>query len=363
MDDLTGIESAIKAVWQEVLDRKGLSSSDNFFEVGGDASGAQRVCAEIKRRFGCTITPDEFLAMPTMGALAVMVRTNSTGSVAESLFCMQEGAPGRRVIYCIPPIGGTPARFSGLFEYLPLEQPVYGLQSVGLLAGRRPDRTVAAMARRHSQDILSHGGTGEAVLLGYSFGGLLVVETARELIAAGCTRPIMAVIDCPPTESSDEDAKEFSYRGIIEMMLQLPVNAKTYASSLMILSQDDALRNIRDFAVRTGALPKNFDLDRLRRLAEVCEMNLRAGESYQPSWLGGDLTVFESPAGTQIRVGEQWYPYFDHVDIQRLDGDHRSILEGEDLAPIAAWLIDQAAPHPVRPQGGPAAGGDSKARP
>lgn len=338
-DEFSGIESAVRSIWLDVLGRSDVTSSDNFFRIGGDLALGQRLCDEIRRKFGYAISLPELCDAPTVGALSIIIRGNTTGHAGETLVCLQAGLPAHPVLYCFPPVAGSPARYSELLDHLAPEQPIYGVQAVGLRPGSAPDRSVDDAARRYCLDIMVHQNQRRSIFLGYSFGGMLVVETARELIACGCIRPIIAIIDCEPEISEIRDEVVFGFRSVYETVLQLSMDVEP----LLRMARADALLAIRDAAVQQGKLPANFDLDRLRCIADVCEVSQRAANAYRPRWLGGEITVFESTEGTAVDVGRRWSKYFDLVDIRPLDFDHLAVMEGAGLAPIARWLAEQAA--------------------
>jgi thioesterase domain-containing protein len=74
------------------------------------------------------------------------------------------------------------------------DQPVLGLQSPGLL-GEWPPATLEDFARRQVREILARDPAGPCSLAGHCAGGLLALEIARQLIAAGKPVQRVALID------------------------------------------------------------------------------------------------------------------------------------------------------------------------
>lgn len=332
-----GVELGLYQLWGALLARDDISLTDNFFEVGGTAAQAEELCRQIRQTFGCEISMPELREAPSIGALSLVIRTNRSGQPDDALVQLQGGKPLHRAsIYCFHPISGSIGRFITLFDFLDRDQPVFGLQSVGLAGRDRPDRRVDVMADRYSRAIRAqHDGPG-ALLIGYSFGGLLAVETARHLsgLIAGLA---IAVVDCSPTEKEPVDYT-YGYKSLVHSVLQLDADL----NSLMILDKPERLEKIRAIASAQGRLPANFSLERLERMVDVCHSNQEAANAYEPAPGGGSLTVFESDDGRSLGCGRQWERYFDKVTIRSLPGDHDSIMEGENIAAIALWVQREA---------------------
>jgi acyl carrier protein len=67
------IESAIAAIWEDVLRLSGISIDADFFELGGQSLLAIQVLAKINERFGVDLLPQAFLENSTVAALAALV--------------------------------------------------------------------------------------------------------------------------------------------------------------------------------------------------------------------------------------------------------------------------------------------------
>lgn len=331
-----GVELSLRRLWEALLARDDLSITDNFFEVGGTPLLAKELCQQIKQTFGCEISIQELREAPSIGSLSLVIRTNGSAQRNNSLVQLQAGTASRRcVIYCFHPISGSTGRYTPLIDLFDRGQPIFGLQAVGLAGRDRPDCRVDAMADRYSRAIKEQHNERGAVFLGYSFGGLLAVETARRLSGL-MAAPTVALIDCSPLEKVPVD-DTLGYRSVVKSVLQLDVDI----NSLMLLGKSERLEKIRAIASGQGRLPANFSLERLGRMVEVCHSNQKAAETYEPRPSSGRLTVFESDEGGIVRCGRQWERYFNEVTTISLGGDHDSVMEGGSLASIAAWVKHQ----------------------
>ena len=85
--------------------------------------------------------------------------------------------------------------FNDLVMNLDPEQPVYGLQGIGQNGGDLPLDTVEAMAAHYIDAIVATNPNGPYALAGYSLGGIIAYEMARQLVAGGKQVKMIGLLD------------------------------------------------------------------------------------------------------------------------------------------------------------------------
>ncbi|HUC13219.1 MAG TPA: thioesterase domain-containing protein, partial [Acidimicrobiales bacterium] len=90
----------------------------------------------------------------------------------------------KRPLFCVHGGAGTILLFQPLARRLGPDQPLYGLQAVGLYGGEAPQRSVRAMAERYVREMRSVQPGGPYRVAGYCFGALVAYEMACQLKAA-----------------------------------------------------------------------------------------------------------------------------------------------------------------------------------
>jgi thioesterase domain-containing protein len=88
-------------------------------------------------------------------------------------------------LFCIHPIGGNLFEYYNLVTKLDLERPIYGLHSQGLDREKQPLDRIEDMASNFIRSIQTIQPHGSYFLVGYSFGGTISFEIARQLTARG----------------------------------------------------------------------------------------------------------------------------------------------------------------------------------
>ncbi|MBI1320606.1 MAG: SDR family NAD(P)-dependent oxidoreductase [Candidatus Hydrogenedens sp.] len=98
-------------------------------------------------------------------------------------------------IYIAAPATGLVYLFHTLSQYLDADQPVFALQDPALQEGHPPFASIEDLANAHVEAIRKHRASGPYYLAGWSFGGVVAFEIARQLHAAGAEVGGVIIID------------------------------------------------------------------------------------------------------------------------------------------------------------------------
>ncbi|WNN91127.1 non-ribosomal peptide synthetase [Gloeocapsopsis dulcis] len=92
-------------------------------------------------------------------------------------------------------MGGNVLGYRSLAHYLGQDQPFYGLQAKGLDGKQTPHTRVEEMAADYIREIQDFQPFGPYFIGGYSFGGLIAYEMARQLQAQGQKIAVLVLVD------------------------------------------------------------------------------------------------------------------------------------------------------------------------
>jgi thioesterase domain-containing protein len=151
-----------------------------------------RLSPELQSQLAQRLRPRDAAA----GAVPVAGAAPSEPWVPSALVAIQPS--GRRPpFFCVHPAGGDVLCFQALSRHLGPEQPFYGLQSRGLEAGDEPLATIEEMAAAYRAE-MSRITPGPYHLGGWSLGGVVAFELARQLAEAGSGVALLAIVDSTP---------------------------------------------------------------------------------------------------------------------------------------------------------------------
>jgi len=174
----------LKLIWQDALGIDDIGIDDSFFDLGGTSFLAVRVFADIERGFRRNLPLATLFEAPTVRKLARVLREQGDDSLWTSMVAIQpEGT--RPPLFCVHAAGGNVLFYRDLAMRLGNDQPVYGLQAKGLQQKRLAHNRVEDMAAHYIAEVRLLQPEGPYYLAGASFGGLVVYEMCRQLLAQG----------------------------------------------------------------------------------------------------------------------------------------------------------------------------------
>jgi thioesterase domain-containing protein/aryl carrier-like protein len=162
---------------------------ENLIESGLDSLRAVQLLADVGRATGMAFAVGEFVTRPTIADFAAfvhqkLVREPESTSAASPLFALRRSG-SRPPLFCFHPAGGEITAYTRLRTLLGDEQPVFAVQSRGLIDPIREHASIGEMARDYAELVRSEYPKGSVRLLGWSLGGLVAHAVAAELERAG----------------------------------------------------------------------------------------------------------------------------------------------------------------------------------
>ena len=197
----THLERALAEIWEDVLGLPAAGVSADFLESGGDSLTFLNLVAAIEVRLDVTLPMDEVFDRVledgvTIASLATAVMM-ANGDDSENLFLTVWQSFGEKApLFFFPGIGGNALQMRLLARAMGHDRPL-------LIFHRQPNDDLSGgmeeLASRCIELMLQRQPTGPFYLGGYSFGGSLVYEMARQLKTNGHDVAQVVVIDalCP----------------------------------------------------------------------------------------------------------------------------------------------------------------------
>jgi aspartate racemase len=190
------MESRLAKIWEEILGIRPIGMRDNIFDLGVDSLIAARLFVAIEKAFGKKLPPAPLFETPTIEQLAEHLRERRGRGRWTSLVAIQPKG-SRPPVFCVHGGAGTIVHLRELAQRLGPDQPFYGLQARGLYGGVSPLETVEAMAAHYIAEIRSLVAEGPYLVSGYCFGGVVAMEMAHQLAAAGQEVALIILLNTP----------------------------------------------------------------------------------------------------------------------------------------------------------------------
>ena len=191
------------------------------------------------------------------------------------------------------------------------------------------------MAARYLADVREVQPAGPYLLGGWSYGGVVAFEMARQLEAAGQEIALLALLDSelpaagggPPPDDAAllmglcQDLEGMSRR-------RLGVTREDLLA-LSPLAPEAGLDLVLARALTAGVLPADADAGDLRRLAAMFRDNLRRLHDYRPEPCRGRMVWFRAEKSAAHRPARSWQGLAaGGLEIETVAGGHFTALQG-----------------------------------
>lgn len=198
---LSAEEELFLHIWQSLLGIENISVTDDFFALGGHSLIAIQVMTQLEKETGKRLPLATLFEYPTIQKLAVLLQKSRKSTLWKSLIPIKP--TGRKMpLYVIHGYDLNLLYFKNLVEHMDEEQPIYGLQALGIDGNAQPMETLEDTAAFYISEIMEQNPAGPYAIAGYSSGGYIAVEMARQLKAMGKEVKLVGVFDTNADEYS-----------------------------------------------------------------------------------------------------------------------------------------------------------------
>lgn len=188
-------ETALAELWASTLRLDTVGIEDDFFALGGDSLKAAALFATIERRFARKLPLAILAKGATIAFLAAQLDRPTPSAAASSMLVPIKTRGAKRPLFLVHGMHGYVYFANFVGRHLPADQPLYALQARGIDTDQPPHTNVTDMARDYVSEIRRVQPTGPYVLGGYCAGGIVAVEMAHQLMAAGEDVLMLFLID------------------------------------------------------------------------------------------------------------------------------------------------------------------------
>ncbi|AGC45224.1 non-ribosomal peptide synthetase [Myxococcus stipitatus DSM 14675] len=344
----TELERKLAEVFEEVLGtKKRVGRREDFFELGGHSLLAAQLVAKVRALTGVDVPLRALFEAPSVERLASWMDSSREDRSVRDCVTLQSSGTGAPVFF-VHAVGGAVGPYRMLARMLGTERPFYGLQAPGLDGSEAPLEQVEALARRHVAALRAVRPEGPYVLGGWSLGGVVAFEMARELERQGQRVEQLVLLDSFAPGDALLEREPDGALLLAGMALDLARTAggePTLRPELLTgLADEEQLTRVAQHARASGWLPPEVrDVD-LRAWRDVTRANLRALSAYRPGpYGGGPVTLFRAKDAKRERVVDAshgWSRFVapDQLTVEDVSGDHYSVLRAPDVDGLATRL-------------------------
>ena len=339
----TLIELRLCRLWEELMGISPIGVRDGFFALGGSSLTAVRLQARVERAFGWRFELPALFRTPTVEGLAGLLRQRTPP--ASSCLVRLGGDGAGRPVFWLHPAGGEVLCYADLVRRLEAnaDRPHYGLRARGFGAGEAPREALAAMAAAYLEEVRAVDADGPYFLGGWSLGGVVAFEMARQLRAAGREVALVALLDTQaPDPARGAGLSDWDLLGAFAQGLGLRDRLTVRGEEeLRERGLDAQLAGLLEQARAAGVLPPDLEPADIGRIFAVHRGNSRALRGYAPAPYAGRVVLFRAAErGDRNALSRGGDGLAAGLEVHEVPGDHLTLVREPDVQGLAARLRD-----------------------
>lgn len=358
-------EIELAAMWRDLLGVDRVGRDDDFFELGGQSLIAVRLFTRIRKKFAIDLEISTLFEAPTVAQCAAVLAgrlgsddspVDVTDGPPKSLVTIQKGGD-RTPVFCVHGAGGNVLNFRDLALAMGRDQPFYGLQARGIDGITRPLESIEAMAAAYLADVRTVQPEGPYRFAGYSGGGLVAFEMARQARDAGDAIELVLLLDTFPPKF---EMRRSSLAHVIGEFVRNPTG---YPRDILEGRKAARIANeARDRLRRILAADETVPND-LRELHLEDHFAAVAANYVRRPWAGRVVLLRAETVFWAFSLLDETYGWSDVVtdgfQLVSVAGDHATLVLEPNVSQLVDAISDVLRPEQVRVAGTTAGAGTS----
>jgi acetoacetyl-CoA synthetase len=322
----SAMTEALIPIWERVLQQSPVGPDDNFFDLGGDSLSAVALFLEVEKLCGRQLPPVMIYNAPTIAALAAELEQPTTARLPP-LVLLRKGS-AEPPVFIAHGLGGSVIDFYRLLTHIRCDRNVYGMQARGIDGIDEPFATIEEMAQYHLDAIRAVQPHGPFLFVGYSLGGLVSLEIAQRLAAAGERVALLTVLDAYPNRSLLSPWQLFLLYSRLALRrvfsaIGMSANDEESATPEQLRAQMSAGRSAPKTSQAAAAAAAMTPA--MRHAAEKAREAIRA---YRPRYYPGEMKFVRAAVLTDFPADAVavWSGLVKKFDCETVSGDHLGMI-------------------------------------
>ena len=310
-------------IWQRVLQLPSVGADDNFFDLGGDSALALELFNEVALACGRELPPVTIYHAPTISALAALLEQPTSARIPPLI---QLKAGSDPPVFLAHGLGGSAMDFFQIVKHIRPANAIYGMQAKGIDGVEEPLDRIEDMAQYSLDAVKQVQPHGPYFLIGFSLGGLVVLEMAQQLMAQGEKIGLLAMLD--------------SYPNMRYLSLAQRARLATRLAWRWVASRMQWLGVPAPFRTTIDS-PASPALERFR------EGDGLALARYRPRFYLGTINFVRAaiPTDFPANASAVWSGLAHRCEVETVPGDHLGMMtvHFEALAAVLSRVLDEAS--------------------
>ncbi|KAG1824782.1 atromentin synthetase [Suillus subaureus] len=297
----TETEKALAKIYAGIfnLAESEMSASDNFFELGGTSIDVIRLKREGEAHFDLPEIPTiQILKHPVISNLANYVDSllskDSQTEEYDPIVPLQLTGNKTPIFFVHPGVGEV-LIFVNLAKYFQNERPFYALRARGFEPGHPFFTSMDEMVSCYAAAVKRTQATGPYAIAGYSYGGVVAFEVAKQLEAMGEEVKFVGLINIPPHIADRMHEIDWT-GGMLNLSYFLGLvskhDANDLAPALRPMTRKEQLEVVWKLSPPDRLVELQLTPEKLDHWVDIAGSLIECGKDYNPSGSVSAVDVF-----------------------------------------------------------------------
>jgi thioesterase domain-containing protein/acyl carrier protein len=346
------LQEQLIVIWESLLDARPIGVRDDFFELGGHSLIAVQLIARIEKDLGKRLPMASLFEGATIERLSELLREGpGASSVGSSLLAPIQPNGSQSPLFCVHAAGGTVFCYTALARHLGQDQPLYGIQAEPESDGAI--QTIEAMASKYVGSVRAFQPAGPYFLGGWSMGGVIAFEMARQLVQQNQKVGLLFLVDVQAPSGEAAEYKWVVLLGSFAVDLGLPFDQlQTSWDEIFSRPPMEQLRKIWSEAKKAKLVHPEMTLADFRKLFDRFKANAQTTKNYEGGDYAGRITFFRADEPEKYvgkarpekytipdeptRGWEKWAG--GNVEVHTIPGQHYTVMREPFVGGLAEQL-------------------------
>jgi len=330
---ISEMDKKLERVWAKALGLERVGIDDDFFELGGHSLIAVLIMGEIEKATGKRLPINTLFISPTIRQISKLLGSDNADIVNRCVVPIEPKGT-KPPLFIVHGDGLNVMIFNSMGKKMSNDQPVFGIQAKGLNGTDDTYDDLKKIAAYYISEVLLEYPDGPYCLAGYSFGGVVAFEMAKQFQQMGKKVDMLAMFD---TEIGNVDFKASPLSRLgKKIWLQFPkmlfiVKSLFYQPRDILQYQGYVMKRKYRYLLGRLGLQKTDEAEKMTpHEKNIVKKHLIAYQNYDLSPYSGRIDLFRVKKRVyflQDPITLGWSPYAEKgVQVHEIPGDHKTFL-------------------------------------
>ena len=331
----TKVEKDLVEIWESLFDRKKIGIHDDFFHLGGHSLLAARLFSILRNRYKRDLPLITIYESGTIEQIARLLTGDSCQALSlSSLAAVQSSGEKPPFFWGLGTRASDQAR-----RFLGGEQPFYVLQHQAQDGYRARYTQIEALARWYLEDIRAVQPHGPYFLGGFSFGGMVAYEIARQIEQSGDSVALLFLLDA--TQPGQKVIKKEAVTQGCTRKLTIsgrPGLVKGAWRRIRRVFLSNGIKEWAKLAVCHICFAMNIPMPVPLRSFYIIRIYKKAALGYRLVPLKGQVVFFQFEKPSGQLASNRYIECNHHAELYSMEGRHRDVVTPQHASTWANQL-------------------------